>query len=68
MESINEIHCGNLVYLGGISMYFNKTATLCSEEAPYRIKNLNYSNKLVMAIGVECEEAKDLPKLIEGLR
>lgn len=69
-EAVEDIPCGNVAGLVGVDQYIVKTATItdadCVDCCP--LKAMKYSVSAVVQKSVEPCSAKDLPKLVEGLK
>jgi elongation factor 2 len=66
----SDVPCGNVVGLLGISDFIVKTATLtdseCEDACP--LKNMKYSESLVVKVTISPKSPRHLPLLIEGLK
>jgi len=68
VEPIADVPCGNTVGLVGVDAYLVKQGTISDCEDAHCIKAMKYSVSPVVRVAVECKNAADLPKLVEGLR
>jgi elongation factor 2 len=68
VEQVPDVPCGNTVGLVGIDQYLLKQGTLSTSEVAHNIKVMKYSVSPVVRVAVECKNAADLPKLVEGLK
>lgn len=68
VEQVPDVPCGNTVALVGIDQYLLKQGTLSTSEVAHNIKVMKYSVSPVVRVAVECKNASDLPKLVEGLK
>merc|ERR1712136_538803 len=67
-EQITDVPCGNTVALVGIDQFLLKSGTLTTVEDAHNIADMKYSVSPVVKIAVRPKDAKDLPKLVEGLK
>jgi len=67
-EAVDSVPAGNTVALVGIDQFLMKTGTLVSEDDSCPLVNMKYSVSPVVRVAVECKQASDLPKLVEGLK
>lgn len=69
-EAVEDIPCGNVAGLVGVDQYIVKTATITDSDAVEccPLKAMKYSVSAVVQKSVEPVSAKDLPKLVEGLK
>jgi elongation factor 2 len=67
-EFINECPAGNLIAVSGIDKHLTKTGTVTTLHEAHNIRNMKYSVSPVVRVAVRPKEAKDLPKLIEGMK
>eukprot|EP01062_Namystynia_karyoxenos_P034164 TRINITY_DN2504_c0_g2_i1.p1 TRINITY_DN2504_c0_g2~~TRINITY_DN2504_c0_g2_i1.p1 ORF type:complete len:857 (+),score=436.83 TRINITY_DN2504_c0_g2_i1:100-2670(+) len=69
-EAVEDIPAGNVVGLVGVDGFIVKTATITDEECSdaYPLRDMKYSVSPVVCVAVECAQASDLPKLVEGLK
>mmetsp|Transcript_1738 Transcript_1738/g.6048 ORF Transcript_1738/g.6048 Transcript_1738/m.6048 type:complete len:845 (-) Transcript_1738:157-2691(-) len=69
-EAVEDVPCGNTVALVGLDQFIQKNATICSEKdtEAFPIKAMKFSVSPVVRVAVECKQAQDLPKLVEGLK
>lgn len=68
VESIEDCPCGNIVGLVGIDQYLLKSGTITTSETAHNMKVMKFSVSPVVQVAVECKNANDLPKLVEGLK
>ncbi|KAI8831627.1 P-loop containing nucleoside triphosphate hydrolase protein [Chytriomyces cf. hyalinus JEL632] len=67
-QTIEDCSCGNLVGLVGIDQFLLKSGTVTTSESAHNLKVMKFSVSPVVQIAVEVLNAKDLPKLVEGLK
>ncbi|KAJ3239864.1 Elongation factor 2 [Chytriomyces hyalinus] len=67
-EIIEFCPCGNIVGLVGIDQFLLKSGTVTTSESAHNLKVMRFSVSPVVQIAVEVKIAKDLPKLVEGLK
>ena len=68
IEPIGEVPAGNTVGLMGVDQYLLKTGTITDYVDAHMIRNMKYSVSPVVRVAVKPKNAKDLPKLVEGLK
>ncbi|KAI8838893.1 P-loop containing nucleoside triphosphate hydrolase protein [Chytriomyces cf. hyalinus JEL632] len=68
VETIEDCPCGNIVGLVGIDQFLLKSGTVTTSESAHNLKVMRFSVSPVVQIAVEVINAKDLPKLVEGLK
>jgi elongation factor 2 len=68
VEQVQDVPCGNNVCLVGVDAYILKTGTITTIETAHNFKQMKYSVSPVVRVAVECKNAQDLPKLVEGLK
>ena len=68
IEALDSIPAGNLAGLVGIDQFLVKTGTITTFEAAHNMKVMKFSVSPVVRVAVECKNAADLPKLVEGLK
>jgi elongation factor 2 len=68
VEALEGCPAGNIVGLVGIDQFLLKSGTLTSSETAHNMKVMKFSVSPVVRCSVEVKEAKDLPKLVEGLK
>merc|ERR1711935_799903 len=68
VEALDSIPAGNLAGLVGVDQFLVKTGTVCSWEGSHNMKVMKFSVSPVVRVAVECKNASDLPKLVEGLK
>jgi elongation factor 2 len=68
VEQLQDCPCGNIIGLVGIDAYLLKSGTITTHEEAYNIVTMKYSVSPVVRVAVECANASDLPKLMEGLK
>ena len=59
---------GNTCGLVGVDAYLIKTGTITTSEVAHNIRQMKYSVSPVVRVAVNCKNAADLPKLVEGLK
>jgi elongation factor 2 len=67
-ESLEDCPAGNIVGLVGIDQFLQKSGTITDNEAAHNLKVMKFSVSPVVKVAVECKNANDLPKLVEGLK
>jgi elongation factor 2 len=60
--------CGNIIGLVGIDAYLLKAGTITTYDDAHNFITMKYSVSPVVRVAVECTNAADLPKLMEGLK
>jgi elongation factor 2 len=68
IESIESIPAGNTVGLVGVDQYLLKSGTISDDENAHNIAVMKFSVSPVVQVAVECKNAQDLPKLVDGLK
>jgi len=69
VEQLPDCPCGNTIGLVGIDAYLLKAGTITSKDADaHNFVTMKYSVSPVVRVAVECKNASDLPKLMEGLK
>jgi len=68
VEQLADCPCGNIIGLVGIDTYLLKCGTIATHEEAYNFVTMKYSVSPVVRVAVECSNASDLPKLMEGLK
>lgn len=68
VEQLVNAPCGNIVGLVGVDAYLLKAGTIASLETSHPFVTMKYSVSPVVRVAVECSNASDLPKLMEGLK
>jgi elongation factor 2 len=59
---------GNIVSLGGIDQFMNKSATVTNKKEAFNFLNLSFNVSCVYRIAIRPADNKQLPKLVEGLK
>ncbi|XP_076465217.1 elongation factor 2-like [Babylonia areolata] len=67
-ESIEDVPCGNICGLVGVDQYLVKTGTISTYKNAHNLKVMKFSVSPVVRVAVECKNASELPKLVEGLK
>lgn len=67
-EGVPDVPCGNTVALVGVDQYLMKQGTITTDENAHNIKVMKYSVSPVVRVAVSVKDAKDLPKLVDGLK
>jgi elongation factor 2 len=67
-EPVNDCPCGNTIGLVGVDQYLLKGGTITDAEEAHVIRIMKFSVSPVVRVAVECKNAGDLPKLVEGLK
>merc|ERR1711894_608592 len=65
---IEDVPCGNICGLVGVDQFLIKTGTISSYKDAHNLKVMKFSVSPVVRVAVECKNASDLPKLVEGLK
>merc|ERR1712062_830729 len=68
VEPIENVPCGNICGLVGVDQFLVKTGTITTMETAHNMKVMKFSVSPVVRVAVECKNAGDLPKLVEGLK
>jgi elongation factor 2 len=68
IEQLVDCPCGNILGLVGVDAYLLKAGTISTYEQAYPFVTMKYSVSPVVRVAVECTNASDLPKLMEGLK
>jgi elongation factor 2 len=68
VEQLVDCPCGNIIGLVGVDTYLLKAGTITTYETAHNIVSMKYSVSPVVRVAVECTNASDLPKLMEGLK
>jgi elongation factor 2 len=68
IEQLVDCPCGNILGLVGVDAYLLKAGTISTYEMAYPFVTMKYSVSPVVRVAVECTNASDLPKLMEGLK
>ncbi|KAK2138162.1 hypothetical protein NP493_8486g00003 [Ridgeia piscesae] len=68
MEPIEDVPCGNICGLVGVDQFLVKTGTISTYDLAHNLKVMKFSVSPVVRVAVECKNAADLPKLVEGLK
>lgn len=66
--SIDDVPCGNIVGLGGIDKFLQKTGTITTYEHAHNLKVMKFSVSPVVRVAVDVVNPAHLTKLIEGLK
>jgi elongation factor 2 len=67
-EGVPDVPCGNTVALVGVDAFLMKQGTITSADDAHNIKVMKYSVSPVVRVAVSVKDAKDLPKLVDGLK
>jgi elongation factor 2 len=67
-EGVPDVPAGNTVALVGVDQFLLKQGTLTTAEDAHNIKVMKYSVSPVVRVAVSVKDAKDLPKLVDGLK
>jgi len=67
-EGVPEVPAGNTVALVGVDQFLMKQGTIASAEDAHNIRVMKYSVSPVVRVAVAVKDAKDLPKLVDGLK
>jgi len=68
VEAIEDCPAGNIVGLVGVDQFLLKSGTLTTSDVAHNMKVMKFSVSPVVQVAVECKNAADLPKLVEGLK
>jgi elongation factor 2 len=68
IEQLVDCPCGNILGLVGVDAYLLKAGTISTFEQAHPFVTMKYSVSPVVRTAVECKNASDLPKLMEGLK
>ncbi|KAI9220597.1 P-loop containing nucleoside triphosphate hydrolase protein [Blastocladiella britannica] len=68
VEAIDDCPAGNIVGLVGVDQFLLKSGTISTIESAHNLKVMKFSVSPVVQVAVECKNAADLPKLVEGLK
>jgi elongation factor 2 len=68
VESIESVPAGNTVGLVGVDQYLLKSGTISDCETAHNICVMKFSVSPVVQVAVDCKNAQDLPKLVDGLK
>jgi len=68
VEQLADCPCGNIIGLVGVDAYLLKAGTISTIPTAHNIVGMRYSVSPVVRVAVECTNASDLPKLMEGLK
>ena len=67
-QPIEDCPAGNTIGMVGVDQFLLKTGTITTSEAAHNFKVMKYSVSPVVRVAVECKNASELPKLVEGLK
>nr|XP_019012585.1 elongation factor 2 [Kwoniella pini CBS 10737]OCF51366.1 elongation factor 2 [Kwoniella pini CBS 10737] len=67
-EAIEDCPAGNIIGLVGVDQFLLKSGTLTTSETAHNMRVMKFSVSPVVQVAVECKNAADLPKLVEGLK
>ncbi|WWC62382.1 elongation factor 2 [Kwoniella dejecticola CBS 10117] len=67
-EAIEDCPAGNIIGLVGVDQFLLKSGTLTTSETAHNMRVMKFSVSPVVQVAVECKNASDLPKLVEGLK
>lgn len=68
VEQLQDCPCGNICGLVGVDAYLLKTGTISTHVEAHCFVTMKYSVSPVVRCAVDCKNASDLPKLMEGLK
>ncbi|KAF9544412.1 Elongation factor 2 [Mortierella hygrophila] len=68
VEPIEDCPAGNIVGLIGVDQFLLKSGTITTSESAHNLRVMKFSVSPVVQVAVECKNAADLPKLVEGLK
>merc|ERR1712004_337277 len=63
-----DVPCGNICGLVGVDQFLVKTGSITTFKDAHNMKVMKFSVSPVVRVAVECKNAADLPKLVEGLK
>merc|ERR1719232_1686651 len=67
-EAIEDVPAGNICGLVGVDQFLVKTGTITTFNEAHNMKVMKFSVSPVVRVAVECKNAGDPPKLVEGLK
>ncbi|WRT67604.1 elongation factor 2 [Kwoniella shivajii] len=67
-EAIEDCPAGNIIGLVGVDQFLLKSGTLTTSDTAHNMRVMKFSVSPVVQVAVECKNAADLPKLVEGLK
>lgn len=67
-ETVADIPAGNTCGVIGVDQYLIKSGTITTGETACCIKTMKFAVSPVVRVAVQCKNAADLPKLVEGLK
>ncbi|KAF9348265.1 Elongation factor 2 [Mortierella sp. AD094] len=68
VEPIEDCPAGNIIGLVGVDQFLLKSGTITTSDTAHNLKVMKFSVSPVVQVAVECKNAADLPKLVEGLK
>ncbi|KAF9202766.1 Elongation factor 2 [Haplosporangium sp. Z 27] len=68
VEPIEDCPAGNIVGLVGVDQFLLKSGTITTSDQAHNLRVMKFSVSPVVRVAVECKNAADLPKLVEGLK
>jgi elongation factor 2 len=68
IEPIEDVPCGNICGLVGVDQFLVKGGTISTFKEAHNLKVMKFSVSPVVRVAVECKNASELPKLVEGLK
>jgi len=68
VEQLQDCPSGNICGLVGVDAYLLKTGTISTHTEAHCFVTMKYSVSPVVRCAVDCKNASDLPKLMEGLK
>lgn len=68
VDQVQDIPCGNTCALVGVDQFLLKSGTITTLESAHNIADMKYSVSPVVRVAVQAKNAKELPKLVEGLK
>jgi len=67
-ETVSDIPAGNTCGVIGVDQYIVKSGTITTCDTSCTIKTMKFAVSPVVRVAVQCKNASDLPKLVEGLK
>ena len=69
-DAVENVPSGNTVAMVGLDAFISKNATLTGDKdtEAHPLKAMKFSVSPVVRVAVECKNASDLPKLVDGLK
>jgi elongation factor 2 len=67
-DRVPEVPCGNTCAIVGVDKYLMKQGTITTAADAHNIRVMKYSVSPVVRVSVKTEKAKDIDKLVQGLK